>query len=623
MRNSLTIIIASCFLVIGLFQSSHGQQTVPTSVAAAEDRGTREQDGLAGPVRRVRVESARMMVKGGKMFEGPRMIRGITTYDPAGKKVDAVDYPIESSTVSGNERYRYDDKGNIVEMVVVDSGGAILSKEAYEYEFDPIGNWTTMNTSVAVYENGKVTFEPTEVTYRTISYYYNQAIEKLSNATAKSKAGSLRSTSSPRVESPSDAKVPTKSVTTNPPVVEKVAEDVKDKATDPVPVAPAAKQTTEAVANNVAVPIESKTSTAAAIPTVFKVEEAVLRSAAIDLPNPEYPEAALVARAAGKVEVQLLINEKGLVSNARAQSGNPLLNQAAENAALKARFTPKKLSAEPTIAFGVITYNFTLPEAPTISSNPTTERTALVAKQQKVAQVQPQERTAFVTPRPVTVSETKTNANPEPAVSNYDKGLALLAAGDYAKAAEVFNQAVQANPNDANAYVKLATSYSRMNKNKEAIAGYKMAAQIQRTAVDAAAYHSWGRSYLALEKNSDAISAFKQALSLMRADTIDPEPKTIAMPSPAQVHFDLGTAYINSRRFSDSIKEFKQVVALSPANAEAHYALAIAYISDGNRRAAEDVNKVLATLNRALAEKIAFALVAPESRHGCRNISCR
>ena len=626
MKNSLTSIVASCFLVIGLFLSSHGQQTaVPTSVAAAEERGTREHDGLAGPVRRVRVETARMMVKGGKTIEGSRVIRGITTYDPAGKKIDAVDYPIESNTVSGNERYRYDDKGNIVEMVVVDNGGSILSKEAYEYEFDPIGNWTRMNTAVAVYENGKVTFEPTEVTYRTISYYYNQAIEKLSNATAKSKAGPLRSTSSPKTESASVPKVPEQSVTTNQPVADKVAEEVKDKTTDPVPVAPAANQATDTVANNEAVPNERNPSTTPAKPNVVKVEEAVLRSAAIDLPQPEYPEAALLARAAGKVEVQLLVNEKGLVSNARMQSGNFLLSQAAESAALKARFLPTKLSAEPSMTFGVITYNFILPEAstPALASSSPAERKPLVAEEQKVAQIQPRESNAFVSPRPVTVSETKPNANPEPEASHYDKGMALLAAGDYAKAADVFNQAVRANPNDANAYLKLATSYARMNKNQEAIAGYKMAAQIERTAVDAAAYHSWGRSYLALEKNSEAISAFKQALSLMRAETIASEPKTVGMPSLAQVHFDLGTAYINSRRFSASIKEFKQVVALSPANAEAHYALAIAYISDGNRRAAEDVNKVLATLNRTLSEKIVFALVAPESRHGCRNIACR
>ena len=482
MRNSLTILIASCSLVIGLFQSSHGQQTtMPTAVAVAEDRGTREQDGLTGPVRRVRVETARMIVKGGKMSEGPRQVSGITTYDPAGKKIDAVDYPVESSTVSGNERYRYDDKGNIVEMVVVDSGGAILSKEAYDYEFDPMGNWTRMNTAVAVYENGKVTFEPTEVTYRTISYYYNQAIEKLSNASAKAKGGAPRSISAPPAESASNSKLATKSVATNAPAAEKVAEDLRATATNPVPEAPAKPSVTESVANNVAVTNEETTTPTAPTPTVVKVEEAILRSAAIDLPQPEYPDSALLSRASGKVEVQLLINEKGVVSNARAQSGNPLLIAAAENAALKARFSPAKLSADPAIAFGVMTYYFNLPEAPNagVASSRASDGAPLVTEEKKVSQPQAPANTASITPRPVTVSETMPKANPELAESPYDKGTALLAAGDYVNAAAALNQAVQANPNDANAYVKLATAYSRMNKNKEAIAGYKMATQIK------------------------------------------------------------------------------------------------------------------------------------------------
>ena len=501
-----------------------------------------------------------------------------------------------------------------------------------------LGNWTKMSGSVAVYENGKVRFEPTEVTYRTISYYYNQAIEKLSNTAAKSKASPARSISAPQVESPSntkvvptppvetagDSKVATRSVPTKSTVAEKVAEAVKETPSEPASVIPAPTEAVNAVANDAAVTKEVSTSTTPTSASVVKVEEGVLRSAAIDLPQPEYPDAALLARAGGTVEVQVLVSEKGLVSNARAQSGNPLLIQAAESAALKARFSPTKISTKPTIAFGVLTYHFTPPEAPkaALTSNSMAERMPSLAEEKKVTQAQA-ENAAFVASRPATVSETKPKVNSESGLSPYDQGVALLAVGDYPKAAEMLNRAIQANPNDPNPYVKLAMSYSRMNKNKEAIATYKMAAQINAGAVDAVAYHSWGRSYLALEKNTEAISAFKQALTRMRDETVATEPKTSGMPSLAQVHFDLGTAYINSRRFGDSIKEFKQVVALSPANAEAHYALAIAYISNNNRRAAEDVNKILATLNPTLSQKVGFALVAPESRHGCRNIGCR
>ena len=362
MKNDLTLTIALVALVMGCSGSGLGQQgSATTSVVIAEERGTREQDGLEGPVRRVRVEMAKMMVKGGKIVEGPRAIRGIATYDSMGKKIDSVDYPVESSTVPGKERYRYDDKGNIVEMVVLGTDGSILSKEAYEYEFDPIGNWTKMSTAVAVYENGKVTFEPTEVTYRTISYYYNQAIEKLGNATAKSKPASVPSAPALGTGSSDNAKAPAKAIAANHPVADKVAADAKKTVTDPAP-APATPATLTKVAENPATDVEKKEIPVEPVsppkPSVVKLEENALRAAALELPLPEYPQAALMARASGKVEVQLLINEKGLVTNARAQGGNPMLTQAAETAALKARFSPAKLSADPSIAFGVITYNF-------------------------------------------------------------------------------------------------------------------------------------------------------------------------------------------------------------------------------------------------------------------------
>lgn len=630
--NALKVTITSSCLLMALFQSSPGQQvSAPPSVAGVEERGTREQDGLQGPVRRVRVETAKIVVKSDKMVEGPRVVRGIATYDALGKKIDAVDYPGESSTVPGKEQYRYDDKGNIVEMVVLGSDGSILGKEAYNYEFDPMGNWTKMNTAVAVYENGKVTFEPTEVTYRTISYYYNQAIEKLSNTAVKSKGAAKPATSTPASEALNPVKTVSKPVVTNHPVAEKVAAVEKDPETRTTPAPAAPTQNNEASGNAETPAKEAGTANAEpAKPNVIKVQESVLRSAAMDLPQPEYPQAALLVRAAGTVEVQLLVNEKGLVTNARAQSGNPLLIPAAETAALRARFSPSKLSAEPTITFGVITYNFTPPEAPSAApeSKPISGSQSFAAQKQTVtptvAPNQAAEKNASLATRPATFTEAQPKPTLESEASQYSKGVTFLNAGHYEEAAMAFNQAIQADPNDANAYVKLALSYSGMHKDKEAIAGYKMAKQVQSSVVDAYAYFNWGRSYLALDKTSDAISAFKQALSLMRAEAIGLEPKTSAsLPTPEQVHHHLGVAYINARRFTDAIKEFKQVVALNPANAEAHYALAVSYLNTDDQKAAQDENKILASLDAEMAKKLAAVLAETSSRFGCRNVACR
>ncbi len=170
----------------------------------------------------------------------------------------------------------------------------------------------------------------------------------------------------------------------------------------------------------------------------------------------------------------------------------------------------------------------------------------------------------------------------------------------------------------------LRMSYSALQKHTEAVAVYKMAVQTDRSALGAQAYYMWGQSYLALKKSQDALKAFKQARYIVRADAIDPERKLVTgYPSPEQLHYAMGLAYLEWRHFVDSINELKQVVTLNPKNADACYALAIAYLGNGNRREAEKQQKILSSLDSALAEKIARALVIYVPPIGCRNIVCR
>jgi TonB family protein len=60
------------------------------------------------------------------------------------------------------------------------------------------------------------------------------------------------------------------------------------------------------------------------------------------------------------VTVQILVDEQGRVVTAQAVSGHQLLLAAAKDAALRARFTPTKLSGVPVKVQGLITYNFVL-----------------------------------------------------------------------------------------------------------------------------------------------------------------------------------------------------------------------------------------------------------------------
>jgi protein TonB len=84
----------------------------------------------------------------------------------------------------------------------------------------------------------------------------------------------------------------------------------------------------------------------------------VLNGKAISKPQPSYPPIAREAKASGTVVVQVLIDEDGKVTEARAINGHPLLRKAAEEAARNARFSPTQLSGQPVKVTGVITYNF-------------------------------------------------------------------------------------------------------------------------------------------------------------------------------------------------------------------------------------------------------------------------
>ena len=85
----------------------------------------------------------------------------------------------------------------------------------------------------------------------------------------------------------------------------------------------------------------------------------VINGKATNLPTPPYPAAAKAVGAAGKVSVQVLIDETGKVASAHAVSGHPLLTDAAVRAARGATFSPTYLSKVPVKVTGVIVYNFT------------------------------------------------------------------------------------------------------------------------------------------------------------------------------------------------------------------------------------------------------------------------
>ncbi|HEX8175431.1 MAG TPA: TonB family protein [Pyrinomonadaceae bacterium] len=78
----------------------------------------------------------------------------------------------------------------------------------------------------------------------------------------------------------------------------------------------------------------------------------------ISKPSPVYPEAAKHARLIGVVTVRVTIDGTGKVIRACGSGADPILLEAAEQAALRARFRPLILEGIPTETTSVIVYNF-------------------------------------------------------------------------------------------------------------------------------------------------------------------------------------------------------------------------------------------------------------------------
>jgi protein TonB len=416
MRKSTSFLITSLFLgALGVSAAPAHARRLPAPLPASpvhafvtgDNENDRSRDGLQGPVRRVRTETSKLVSKGGKMSEGARVVLETATYDMKGAKIDTAYFLGAGGSLSGKEVYKYDDRGNIVEMTLFNTDGSVLSKEKYDYEFDGMGNWTRMTTSVAVIENGQMSFEPTEVTYRIIAYYLEDATAKklqmaaLSNNTnaaasvtpaamvdnktpapAKPElaASQLKATAAPSNASAA-ALTAAATANSNAPANNASASPVKRTTTNAPALptssgAPAASSTVAlsmpnvpatTAANNGGAPVVKTSDDVPPPPSkpivkasLRPVSGGVLNGKALEMPKPVYPETARRAKMTGVVTVEVVIDASGKVIGARAVSGPEMLRDAAERAARMAKFTPALLSGQPVRVSGLINYNFSL-----------------------------------------------------------------------------------------------------------------------------------------------------------------------------------------------------------------------------------------------------------------------
>jgi periplasmic protein TonB len=373
-------LISICFLAFSTLANGQTNTTARVGNLPAQpvSESDRSRDGLIGPVRRVRTEVAKLVAQDGRQVESKRVMLEVVAYDVKGNKIENQYFPIAGATLTGKEVYKYDEKGNISEMTLLNADGSLLSKETYKYEYDFAGNWNKMTTSVAVVDSGRLTFEPSEITYRSIMYYLDENMFKMvtpgaapvtqpTGTNTATNSASAPSTSTPTANPTTAAKNPS-----NEPRSTKNSASRKQAAV--VPSLPVAN--TSANRLNSGGSVEARTlAVDGEVPMVNLGDEpppspapkpmkpvsgGVLNGTALSLPAPTYPEGARRMKTQGTVAVEVVLDENGKVISAQATSGPVILREAAVQAAKRARFSPTKLSGMPVKVSGVINYKFSL-----------------------------------------------------------------------------------------------------------------------------------------------------------------------------------------------------------------------------------------------------------------------
>ena len=146
-------------------------------------------------------------------------------------------------------------------------------------------------------------------------------------------------------------------------------------------------------------------------------------------------------------------------------------------------------------------------------------------------------------------------------------GNEFFKAGDTDNAISEYTQALELNPNNAEAHLKLGfLLYNAKRMYKEGMAHYYAA--LKANPNDPRVHHDLGMALLHQRQFDQAIEHLSEALRIM-PNGLDKQ------YNPVSMHFSLALALSYAGRSEEAITHFSEVLRLDPNNAPAHYRLAL------------------------------------------------
>jgi Tfp pilus assembly protein PilF len=164
------------------------------------------------------------------------------------------------------------------------------------------------------------------------------------------------------------------------------------------------------------------------------------------------------------------------------------------------------------------------------------------------------------------------------------EGIQLFEKGNYAEAAQKYEQAVAISPDQEDLHYNLAIALAKMGKTEDAKKQYEEALRIFPDYAEA--HNNLGNLLMNENSLEQAIERFREAIK--------------NMPENASFHNNLGTAFGRQGKVVEAMVEFEEAVKRAPAYVEARVNLANAFLASGR------VDEAIGQLNEALRLKPDF-----------------
>lgn len=105
--------------------------------------------------------------------------RWVYQHDSLGRKIEESYYLSRPGAKAGMREsllnfrvvFSYDDQGNVIQETRFNAAGQATSDKHFQYKYDKTGNWISQIAKEGVGKPEGSVLEPTEITYRTITYY--------------------------------------------------------------------------------------------------------------------------------------------------------------------------------------------------------------------------------------------------------------------------------------------------------------------------------------------------------------------------------------------------------------------------------------------------------------------